>query len=55
MYDRFSVAVVVGVVLMLLTTFIIVIGYLDPNAGTAPPYLEPPVVTEQEAEHAPGD
>lgn len=48
MYDRFSMAVVAAVAVMILVAFFIVIGVMQPHPGTAPPVAEPPVVTTSE-------
>ncbi len=55
MYDRISVAVVTGVVVMLIAAFFIVVGVLQPNAGTAPPVLEQLPVAGEEVQHASED
>ncbi len=45
-YDRFSAAMVAGVVVMIAIAFFFFLVILEPNAGTAPPVLvQDPVVT----------
>ena len=55
MYDRFSIAVVAIVVTMLLAAFIVVVGLMEPNPGTAPPVAQPAVVDTVEAGHEEGE
>lgn len=54
MYDRFAIGVVTAVLLVIAAAFFVVLVLLEPNAGTAPPYVDPNAGTTQDAGEAHG-